>query len=62
MNRFQICQSKRGRWYVKLRVDGKTFVNCVPFFDTRAEAQALADKVAYGRWMDASLTYGGGDA
>lgn len=62
MNRYQICQSKRGRWYVKLQVNGKTFVNAIPFFDTREEAEELARKVAYGRWMDASLTYGGSDA
>ena len=62
MNRYEICRSKRGRWYVKLQVGDRKFLQTLQFFDTRAEAQALADKVAYGRWMDASLTYGGGDA
>ena len=61
MNRYEICQSKRGNWYVKLRVGRRTFCQNLPFFETREEAEELGRRVADGGWFNASITYGGGD-
>lgn len=62
MNRYKIRQSKRGKWFVELQVGDRKFLQTLQFFTTREEAEALAQAVAGGQWMDASLTYGGGDA
>ena len=58
MNRYEIRQTKRGKWFVKLNVGGKTFVQTIPFYDTRAEAEAKAEETN-NPFFDASLTYGG---
>lgn len=61
MNRYEICRSKRGKWFVKLRVDGRSFCQNLQFFESREEAEALADAVVNNGWFNASTTYGGAD-